>query len=336
VVGLYQAGFYNWVDTWNLAHYFTASVLPGLGLLALLAWLVHAFSTHGKPARKAVVRLNSLWIAALLICLGFFESLEAFATLEADAIPETGFWPILVLLGGLWWEIATSGAEWAEASEQRLKALLAFIGLMLSLSIGLIAAGSAELVMEYTLYSFLGLVYLGLPLGLYTLLQNREGYEPIPGRNLAALFGLGCLSAIGALKIDPSAGLHLLVVPVLWFVVLQIWGKALGRLENSLDGVVAGSALALGFVAFWMSPQLIPIPFLRFAYDWQTSYLSPPYRPLLQTGHLWLTLLALAAGLSLGWVFATRRPWIIRLALLAACLLIFAGLLPLLPGMAAP
>lgn len=336
-VWLNQAGFYAWVDSWSLAHYFTVHALPVIGLLILLVWMVYTGLIRQQPSSDALGRLNSLWIAASLILLGFFENMEAFSTLETDAIPEFSFWPILVLLGGLWWDIATSSAEWADASEQRLKATLAFTGLMLSISIGLVAAGSAELVLEYTLFSFLGLIYLGLPLSIYTLLQTQERYEPVPGNNLALLFGLGCFSALVGLKISPNAGWHLIVAPGLWSIILLTLGKKLGRLESSLDGAVAGVALAFGFVAFWMSPQIVPIPFLGFLQDWQMSYLSEPLnRPLLQAGHLWLTLTSLGIGIVIGWAFTPRFHLAMRIIIITLCLLAFAWLTPQLPGMPGP
>jgi len=333
---IFSSGFYAWIDSLSIAHYFTVRFLPVISLMILVAWIIYMRATRSQTPLITLRRLNGFWIAAIFILLGFFESLEAFSTLETEAFPELSFWPILVLLGGLWWDIAASGAEWAGASSQRLKAMLAFSGLMLSISIGLVFAGSTELILEYTLYSFLGLIYLGLPLSFYTVLQAQESYQPVPGRNFAALFGLGCLSAIIALKIHPEAGVHLGIVPLVWCLSLLAWGKPLARLNCVQDGIVAGVFLASGFVAFWMSPEVVPIPFLQFIQDWQISYLQPPpYRPLLQAGHFWLTLIALGAGLAAGWAFVTHRP-VVRLVTMVLCALAFAWLIPHLPGMLTP
>jgi hypothetical protein len=200
--------------------------------------------------------------------------------------------------------------------------------------IALVLSNNAlQLIEELTVYSFYGIAYLGIPMALYTLLSSQTRFVPMRGVKLAALFGLGCVSAIVVLSINPNAGWHLLIAPILWAVILLTrWLKE----EDRLDQVVAGGALALGFAAFWLRPPLLPLPFVQFIQDWQLHYIAASLgRSGLQLSQLWFTAAALIAGVVVAWIISWRRS-AARWLLVAACAIAFGFIVPQLPDMATP
>jgi hypothetical protein len=102
------------------------------------------------------------------------------------------------------------------------------------------------------------------------------------------------LSASLVLGLDPKAGAYFLIAPLVWAMGLLLWGKRLARLSSALDGLVGGGALALGFVTFWMSPQILPVPFLSIWQQWQDRYMLVPLNRL--DAQWAFTLIALAPG----------------------------------------
>jgi hypothetical protein len=114
---------------------------------------------------------------------------------------------------------------------------------------------------------------------------------------------------------------------------LLLFNQFFGKINNIMDGAFAGGTLAFGFVTFWMSPEVIPIPFVNFFLKLQDSYLFADLnRPTLQAGQLWLTLVAVAAGVLLGTAFAFRsKIWPVLTSVLIGSLG-FAMLIPGLPG----
>jgi hypothetical protein len=307
MVWSHHLGLDTWVYSWSLPLYFTVHdlVLPSLILFGVyLASRV----THRYSAQRTA-NLHGVWIALILSLYGFYECLAAFATLEEDAAFEPGVWAALLLGGGIVWELARSGAAyWESESRTRQYALTAFLLIMVVISTVTLSARLPDLVKEYTLYSFLGVVYLGLPLSLFTLLPQWVDYEPPGGWGLLGLFGLGIASAVLVLGINPQPGLHLGLAPLVWVIALALWGRKLGRLEQPLDGLLAGSALGLGFVTFWMSPEMLLVPFLKPLNDWQLRYLLLDLqRPLLLSGQLWFTLGGIGVGMLCGWVFTKRK-----------------------------
>ena len=179
----------------------------------------------------------------------------------------------------------------------------------------------------------LGLLYLGLAMALRALIFPDADAAPVSGGRLALLFGMGCMSEVIILGIDPYAGLHLALAPLLWLAVLALAGRRLARLETGRDGAFVGGVLALGFAIFWMSPEVLPIPLLVFVNTWQQSCVETVLnRPVMQTGQLWFTLLALAAGVGVGWAWTLRRRPVWFVLVILVCALAFAWLVTLLPG----
>lgn len=329
----HNSGLRAWVNSWNDPDYwgvyyqFFASVIA---VLLVIFFLIRRRWTNDKLAW-----LSGLWLAAYIGVVGFYANFESFGTLEADAAAPLAFWTGFTLIGGLVWEMAKSNADWSKVSNERILALIAWLLLMLSVCVVTLGAGLPELVMEYTLYSFFGVIYLGLPLVAYDFVCERKGYTALSMWNLLALFVIGALSASLVLGIDPNAGAHFLLAPIVWALGLALWGKPLARLSSALDGLVSGGALALGFVTFWMSPQSLPVPFLSIWQQWQDRYLLLPLnRPLLLDDQWWLTLIALGVGMLIGWSFTLRQRTGLKITASLVGAAIFALSLPRLPGFA--
>lgn len=329
-VFVHNIGLSAWVNTWNDPDYwgvyyqFYASVIA---IIIMIVLLVRRRWTNDRLAW-----LSGLWLAAYIGVVGFYSNFQAFGTLETDAAAPLTFYTGLTLIGGLLWEFATNDADWLKASCWRIYGMIAFLLIMLSLSAAMLGAGLPELIIEYTLYSFFGVIYLGLPLVAYDLIGEREDYKPLSMWRLLALFVSGALSASLVLGIDPYAGPHFFIAPVSWALVLFLGGRRLARLTSTLDGLIAGAVLALGFVTFWMSPQVLPIPFFSLWQEWQNRYLLATLnRPLLLDGQWWFTLIALGAGLLIGWAATRRRRVQVAAAVIAASVL--AVVAPRLPDM---
>jgi hypothetical protein len=326
----HNTGLSAWVNTWNNPDYWGVYYQLYASVIALIAMSVLLVRRRWTNDRLAW--LSGLWLAAYIGVVGFFANFEAFGTLTDDAAAPLTFYTGLTLIGGLLWEFATNDADWLKASRWRSYGMIAFLLIMLSLSAAMLGAGLPELVIEYTLYSFFGVIYLGLPLVVYDLVGEREGYEPLSMWRLLALFVIGALSASLVLGIDPYAGPHFFIAPISWAVVLFFGGRRLARLTSTLDGLIAGAVLALGFVTFWMSPQVLPIPFFSLWQEWQNRYmLVALHRPLLLDSQWWFTLLALGAGLLIGWA-ATRR-WRVQVVAAIVAAIALTVIAPRLPDM---
>lgn len=333
---LHRLGVYAWVDAWPYAVYFAVRGQVWVSLAALAAALGGVFLHKRGWLLTALTPawINGVWIAAFVGQLGYHQAMTAFWTVEEAAAAPLTFWPALVLLGGLVWQMIEAGGGWSRASWARLYGLVGVLLLLVSVSTVLVGVGSPTVILEYTLYSFLGLLYLGLPMALRTLLYPDADTAPVSGGRLALLFGLGCVSAVVVLGIDPYAGLHLALAPLLWVAVLAFAGWRLARLETGRDGAFVGSVLALGFAIFWMSPEVLPIPLLVFVNTWQQRYVETVLnRPVMEAGQLWFTLLALAAGAGVGWAWTLRRRSVWFILATVICVLAFAWLALLLPGM---
>ncbi|TFH22714.1 MAG: hypothetical protein E4H03_07825 [Myxococcales bacterium] len=331
VVFSYQVGLHTWVTTWSQAGYFAvhdqlwASVAVIAAALVLLA--------RGRTSDDALAMLNGLWLAAAIGLLGYHESMNVFVDLKAEAARPLSLWPAFVLVGGLLWSIGIRQASWAAVAEPHLHGLLAFLLMMLAVSVVILAAGSPQLIIEYTLYSFQGVLFLGIPVAAYALVQVHLRYEPVAGINLATLFVAGCASAVALLGWDPDPGRHFAFAPLLWAAVLALAGQRLARLRQPLDGVIGGATLGLGFMTFWMQPGVLPVPWVTWFNEWQMRYsLAPPVRPLFQAGHWWLTVASLGAGALVGYAFASERSALVRLSVTIAVAVVFAVIAPQLPG----
>ncbi|MBP7686929.1 MAG: hypothetical protein KA765_03440 [Thermoflexales bacterium] len=322
----YNIGLSEWVNTWSNPDYWGVYYQFFASLVAIIIFVF--FVIRRRWTDDKLAWLSGLWLATYIGVVGFFSNFESFGTLEADAAAPLAFWTGFTLIGGLVWEMAKSNADWSKIANDRILALIAWLLLMLSVCVVTLGAGLPELVMEYTLYSFFGVIYLGLPLVAYDFVCERKGYEALSMWNLLGLFVIGVLSASLVLGLDPKAGAYFLIAPLVWAMGLLLWGKRLARLSSALDGLVGGGALALGFVTFWMSPQILPVPFLSIWQQWQDRYMLVPLnRPLLLDAQWAFTLIALGAGMLIGWAFT--RNWRVRIAAVIIAALVLGGIAPL-------
>ncbi len=328
----YTIGLSEWVKTWSNPDYWGVYYQFFASVVAVIIFVF--FVIRRRWTDDKLAWLSGLWLAAYIGVVGFFSNFESFGTLEADAAAPLAFWTGFTLIGGLVWEMAKSNADWSKVANDRILALMAWLLLMLSVCVVTLGAGLPELVMEYTLYSFFGVIYLGLPLVAYDFVCERKGYEALSMWNLLGLFVIGILSASLVLGLDPNAGAHFLIAPLVWALGLLLWGRRLARLSSALDGLVGGGALALGFVTFWMSPQILPVPFLSIWQQWQNRYMLVPLnRPLLLDAQWVFTLIALGAGMLIGWAFT--RNWRVRVAAVIIAALMLGGIAPQIPDMQA-
>ena len=310
------AGLSGWVNTWSLpvfeaAYYQLYASMAAVALfISILAWQALSVRTiDGQVTGRLLAWINGLWLAAFVGVVRYFHALTPFGSLYSAAAEPLAFWTALTLIGGLIWTMAKQNNEWSRASGQRVLALIAWLLVMLSVCVVILGAGLPELILEFTLYSFLGALYFGLPFAAYTIICEQVGREPVPAMHMLMLFGVGVLSSSLVLGIDPMAGPHLLIAPVVWIAALLLW-RRLGKITSVPDGAIAGALTSLGFVTFWMSPQYLHVPFISLWSQWQERYMQIPRealnRPLLQEGQVWITLAALAVGLVIGIISAYR------------------------------
>lgn len=272
------------------------------------AWLVHKLT----PPRA--VLLFSVWLAALLALIVFFSALYSVSELDAGAFAPLPPAAALLLIWGLLWELVKSGADWSESSPPRLYGLLALVIFTLSISAALFGTGSPRVNEVSTLNSLYGVLFVAVPFLALTLLSRALHYQAVSSFPLGALFLLGWLGTVPLLLVNSFLGWELLAMPLWWLAVLCLSGTRLARLARPLDGMVAGGALAAGFVTMWMSPQTVFIPFVESLNELQkpleSLFLT---RPLLQTEQLLFTLAALGVGLLVGRLaFLVRRALVRR------------------------
>jgi hypothetical protein len=309
-------GLFSWVNTWSLPVFEGAYYQVFASMAAVLLFIIilarHALlrrTIDGQLTGRSLAWLNGLWLAAFISVVRYFQALTPFGSLYAKAAEPLAFWSALTLVGGLIWTMAKQNDEWSRVSEHRALALIAWLLLMLSVCVVILGAGLPELILEFTLYSFLGALYLGLPLAAYTIICEQSDRKPVSVMHMLALFGAGVLSASLALGIDPMTGPHLLIGPVVWIAALLLW-RRMGKITSAAEGAVAGAVTSLGFVTFWMSPQYLHAPFISLWSQWQERYLQIPrealHRPLLQEGQIWFTLVALTVGMLIGIICAYR------------------------------
>ena len=284
----------------------------------------------GQRRLDRLSTIHGLWCATFLGVIALWEAAEDAVAAGDEPLPVTA-WAGLLLIGGLVWEGARSGGDWAEASSARLlgvlAALLGFVGLAAS---GL-GAHLPDLLTEYAFYGLLGVVVLGVPLALADLLSPSDEDSPsLSGPRTMGLALLGAVSAMLVLGLDPWAGPMMALAPPLWTALL-LTTRARFELQRPRLAASAGAALGLGFAIFWLSPEALPLPIIDL---WQQRYLALDLaRPVFDAGAFALPLVALGIGGGLGLIIARGRLLIVALAtLLAAAALAFAAMhLPDLP-----
>lgn len=249
-----------------------------MALIAFFLWRAKRLSSEG------LIWLFGLSLTAFFILWGYFSNFFAFA--EEEGVT-AGLWPLVIYVGGMIWEIfkVSPGLLGARGFPSKAR-LFPFLGSLLLLG-GIshleLLAGHQQFERELSLNLLLGILYLGLPYLLYTLLYQQQRYTPVPSGHLLLLFALGMLSAIPALLLEA-----VFLAPTFWLAAMlgTVWRW--GRWDERWDGLVYVIALALGFVTFYAHPIFIPIPaftaplgylmdiqqryILRFIYPWDLAW----------------------------------------------------------------
>jgi hypothetical protein len=308
----YQLGLFKWAGTWDIGFYFSVQFQIYASLAALvvigISLLLHRFTDDLLGV------VNAAWIAVFLAVVGYYKSLEGFYNYNLNALP-TNWWLVLTLVFGLVWGMVKAAEDyWKSENPARHFAIMALLGLLLAASAVTLGSSSMDVATDYTFYSFLGIVYLGAPMLVYEVVQ-KLGFQPLERKKLIVLVIIGGLSALIPLGINPVGDWSMLLAPLVWLLVLLLWGNNLARFVSWGDAALAGGTMAIGFVTFWMYPEPIPLPgYLVFIHDLQTRYnaiINSVGRPLLKEGQLWLTLAALLVGLLVGSAAYFGKRWVI-------------------------
>jgi hypothetical protein len=270
-----------------------------------------------------LLALLGLSVLGFLILLGYQELM--FAEIEVSS-PVLGFWPLLIYVGGMAWQLLKAGGDLAKGGPRRTWLFLGFLLFFGGISLLEITTHYPYFDRQLSLNSFLGVMSLGLPYLLYTLIYHKLHYEPFPVWRLVLLFGLGMASAIPSLVLR-----HVWIAPVAWLAILLITSWRWGGWQRPWDALVASAAVGLGFAAFYTHPILIPLPaflsFLRGLLQAEIAYCQRTIWPW-QGLWWWLVLIGAGAGVLLGLgtqQAQVRRGWR-RVLFLALGLLAGVGL----------
>lgn len=314
----------NWGMDLDLAGFFALKNFMAASAAIIVIYIAIIFLK--RYSDEKVARINGAWIAVYFAFLGYYKSIDA--VVESQDIKTLTLWTGFVLVGGMIWEMAKGTDKFLE-SGQRSRNLFIYLSVlivMLSVCTVTMGAGTAELMVEYASFYTLGILFLGFPMVMYCVIPELVDYAPAKGALLLVLFGLGCLSAALVMLIDPYEGWHLAAAPPMWAAILALAGKALARLESRLDGLVGGIALGLGFSAFWIYPQFIPVPFINVVNQMQMQYLAVPLgRGILYAYKMPLFVLAAGAGGITGLAFGPRLGNWIKIGAVVIAMLLLAG-----------
>ncbi len=293
---LKKIGFLDWIYSWSDPFYFTVYDFLWFNLLIFGIYIV--FLIKHKLDLKIVKLLNIIWASAFFCLLSYYQSMNGMVSLDLTSMKSLTRWTSFLLIGGIFWEFAKSGASnWEFNSKTKVHAFSAVFLLLLSITSVTLGANLPDLINEYTLYSFLGVVYLGFPLAILDLYPQFFNDELIEGKYLLAFFLVGCASAIICLVINPFTGWHIFLVPFIWRLALIIVEKKIFMAETKIQNFLVGSAISLGFITFWFSPEYIPIPFITIINNLQLSYLMVPLsRPFLLPQQFQITIVVVLIG----------------------------------------
>jgi len=333
LIFLDKIGFLDWVYSWSDPLYF--SVYDFLWWNGIVFVLYIFFLIRHKLDLKILKVLNMIWAGAFFCLLSYYQSMFGMGSLDVTSMETLTNWTSFVLIGGILWEFAKSGASnWESDSKTKVFALSALLLLLLSIAAVTLGAKLPDLNNEYTLYSFLGTLYVGFPLALLALLPKFIKFEPIPGKYLLSYFMAGCLSAIITLSINPFSGWHFLLVPLLWGFAFVFLGEKVFKPGKKVQSAIIGAAISLGFITFWFSPEYIPIPFLTIINNMQLSYLLKPLsRPFLLPQQFQITISVVLIGLSCSWFwFRTSKILLRGLILFLTSLVLTLTFLLILPS----
>ena len=306
-----------WALPWSPATldalYYDLYVMLTVAALSLVLWARRAL-THAR-----LMALFGASLLALLALLGGHALFYAVAAPQEETAQS--FWPLLIYVTGMVWEVIKSGSGLVTAGRARKPLFLGFVLVLVGIAMIELAGDYRQFQVELALNTFYGALYLGLPYLLYRYVYARQRQPQLSTRNLLLLFGVGMLTAMPAVWFEAWYA-----APWLWCLALLTIVWRAGRWETPADGLAYALTLGLGFVTFYTQPVLIPVPAhipqlaeLMYA---QAAYLEHTLYPW-QT--LWWFVLAAyvlaAAALGLAaWRAHRARGWKSWAWLLAGCL----------------
>lgn len=285
-----------------------------------------------KLTYERLMGLFSFTLVALFVLWGGMELFYAFNEESGNAT--LGLGPLLLYLGGMFWQVLKNSDDLVAGGEVRVALFTGFLLCLAGISLIELAAHYRYFEMELSLNTFSGAMYLGLPYLLYTYLYARRRYTPVASGHLLILFAVGMVSALPVLL-----GAPLWIAPLLWLAALSITAWRWGRWDDPLDGPVYAIALALGLVIYRTRPPTLPIPLYlpwvsRF-YELQSGFAQEVIWPW--EGRWWVMIGgALLAGAALGYGCARARrggQWPKRLGWLLLGLALASGLMLVVDSM---
>ncbi len=223
--------------------YITAGCLVLAAVLAGLRKL-----THARLMGLLGVTLFSFF--ALLGYFGLFYALDA-----SNSIEVLGFWPAVLYVGGIFWQMLMVSSEIVSESRARSLFFLGFLLAIGGISLLFFAASYEMFNVELALNTFSGAMFLGIPYMLYAHFYQRRRLTLVPTRQILLAFALGMASAIPCLVVE-----SLLPAPILWLLALLVMAWRKGRWDEPQDGLVYALAMALGFVVFYTHRFWISMP----------------------------------------------------------------------------
>jgi len=303
-------------------------------LYATLGLMLIAFILLGLR-RLSAQRVMGL----LMLSLAGFVAIWGTLGLESamlSAREEVGdFWPMLILLGGMFWQVLKVSSDLVVGGRGRPLLFLGFLLILGGISLLELWADRVWFRLQLSANMLIGLVYLGIPYVLYLAFYKWRRYTPIAPAELLLLFALGMLSAIPALLVKEA-----FFVPLLWLGIVlgTVWRS--GAWDDPWDGVVYLTTLALGFVVFYSKPIQLPLAYLMHfpkLLELSRRYLAAMILPW-DARWWWLLLSAVGAATIQGYLFFRahrlrgRERWLLVLwgtalagALLALVSFLFVG-----------
>ena len=295
---------------WEPSFLVTMTMEYGLYVTGIVLLIAIVLSAMRKLSTDRLIGLFSLSILAFLVILGGMGLFMAFGSSTQMSADVLGFWPLLIYVAGMFWEVLKNSANLLSGNRTRLPLFSGFVLCLAGISLLELSAHFALFQQELSLNALSGVIYLGIPYLLYTYLYEQKRYTPVSRRHLLLLFGMGMLCAIPV-----HLGLPLYAVPLIWLGVTLVSVWRWGSWDDPLDSIVRAVAMGLGFLIFYARPVTFPVP-LYTEFALRLTKIQSGYSGLVTwpwEARWWkLVVAVLLAATSAGyaWIWALRaRRW---------------------------
>ncbi len=262
---------------------------------AAIVTVALGLSLARKLTVERLMALLGISITAWIVISGYYGLLAASSSGSQGQAP--GFWPLLLFVGGIFWQVLMASSGLLAGSRMRSLVYLGFLLALAGIALLQVSGGYRIFGEVVSLNTYLGVVYLGIPYIVYILIYRQEHYTPVPNRHVLLLFTLGMLSAIPSLVWG-----WMFLTPLLWMGIILATVWRWGRWDEIWDGLVYALAMGLGYITFYSHPILIPVPPL-------TSWIA-----IFQQAQV-------AYSQQTVWPWDRRWPWIVAGAVGAALIL---------------